>query len=172
MIKKEWWHYKEDLIGIISGRAPQRTVQNVLLLQRVLQSLGICKIRRVVRGRGIGTASLRKGGVFHAPPVQQPRQTIVSFEAARLGVNAVLLIALLREFLFEGPRPRPHGRIFDCDLVGEGPWTGAGPALNQVQVLTRSEGIGFRTEVGHVDHERVALPTAARVTEPLTDAGW
>src|SRR5438477_13183542 len=101
------------------------------LLQRVFQNLGLCKIRRVVRGRGIGTASLRKGGVFHAPSMQQPRETIVAFDAARLGIESVLLVALLREFLFESPWPRPHGRILDCDLVGEGPWTGAGPALNQ-----------------------------------------
>src|SRR5262245_9477233 len=118
------------------------------LLQRVLQNLGICKIRRVVRGRWIGTASLRKGGVFHAPSMQQPRETIVAFDAARLGIDTVLLVALLREFLFESPRPRPHSRIFDCDLVGEGLWTGTGPALDKVEVLARSKNIGFRTEVG------------------------
>ena len=78
---------------------PRRAVpvQNVLLRrQRVLQNLGIYEIRRVVRGRGIGTASRRKGGVFRAPPVQQARQTIVAFEAARLGIKPVLLIALRR----------------------------------------------------------------------------
>ena len=45
---------------------------NVLLLQRVLQNLSRRKIRRVVRGRGIGTASLGKGKIFRAPPMQQP----------------------------------------------------------------------------------------------------
>src|SRR5439155_19383919 len=102
------------------------------LLQRVFQNLGLCKIRRVVRGRWIGTASLRKGGVFHAPSMQQPRETIVAFDAARLGIDSVLLAALHREFFFESPRPRPYGRIFDGDLVGQRSWTGAGPALNQV----------------------------------------
>src|SRR5256885_879555 len=50
--------------------------------------------------------------------MHQPRETIVAFDAARLGIDSVLLVALLREFLFESPRPRPHSRIFDCDLVG------------------------------------------------------
>src|ERR1700674_185858 len=103
--------------------------------------------------------------------MQQPRQALVPFDATGLGIKSVLLIALLREFLFESPRPRPYSRIFDCDLVGEGPWSGAGPALNQLQVLARSKDIGFRTEVGHVDHKRVALPMAARVAEPLADVG-
>src|SRR6266853_818150 len=40
-----------------------------------------------------------------------------------------------------------------------------------MQVLARPKGIGFRTEVGHVDHQRVALPMAARVAVPLTDTG-
>src|SRR5438876_4462201 len=103
--------------------------------------------------------------------MQQPWETIVAFDAARLGINSVLLLALPRELLPDGPRTRPHRRVFDRDLVGEGLWPGAHPALNQVQVLARSKYIGFRTEVGHVDHKRVALPTAARVAVPLTDVG-
>src|SRR6266478_8462691 len=102
--------------------------------------------------------------------MQQPRQAIVSFDAAWLVINSVLLLALFRELLLDGPRPRPHGRIFDRDHVREGLWPGARPALNKVQVLARPQEIGFRAEVGHVDHKRVALPMAARVAEPLTDA--
>src|SRR5271170_5432581 len=113
----------------------------------------------------------RKGGVFHAPSVQQPWQTIIAFEAARLGINPVLLIALPAELLLYGPWPRPHGRIFDRDLVGEGLRPSARPSLDEMQVLARSEDIGFRTEVGHVDDEGIALPMAARVAEPLADAG-
>src|SRR5437667_9379260 len=131
------------------------------LLQRVLQNLGLCKIRRVVRGRRIGTASLRKGGVFHAPSMQQPRQTIVALNAARLGIESVLLLALPGELLLDGPMTRPQGRVFDCNFVGEGPWAGTGPTLDQVQIFARSEEISLRTEVGHVDHNRVALPMAA-----------
>src|SRR6266478_8114684 len=102
--------------------------------------------------------------------MQQPRQTIVAFNAARLGIESVLLLALPGELLLDGPRTRPQGRVFDCNFVGEGPWAGTGPTLDQVQILARSKYIGFRTEVGHVDHKRVALPMAARVAEPLTDA--
>src|SRR5260221_6842623 len=83
--------------------------------------------------------------------------------------RAVLLVALSAELLLDGPWPRPHGWIFDRDLVREGLWPGARPVLNQVQVLARPLEIGFRTEVGHVDHKRVALPMAARVAEPLAD---
>src|SRR5262249_46138107 len=61
--------------------------------------------------------------------------------------------------------------IFDRDLIFQSLWPGARPTLDQVQVLPRAEEIGFRAEVGHVDHERVALPMAARVAEPLADAG-
>src|SRR5215467_149477 len=41
-----------------------------------------------------------------------------------------------------------------------------------MQVFARAKEIGFRTEVGDVDHKRVALPVAARVAEPLANAGW
>src|SRR5260370_35200141 len=103
--------------------------------------------------------------------MQQPRETKVAFEAARLGIQSVLLVALPGELLLDGPRPRPHGRIFDRDLVGEGLWPGACPALDQVQVLARALIVGLRTEVGHVNDEAIALPMAARVAEPLTDGG-
>src|SRR6202140_1797760 len=120
---------------------------NVLLLQRVLQDLGLCKIRRVVRGRGIGTASLRKRKVFDPPSVEQTGKALIAFDAARLGVESVLFVTLSGEFLLDGPGPGPHGRIFDRDLVREGHWPGARPALKEVQVLARAKEIGFRTEV-------------------------
>src|SRR5262249_13106105 len=104
--------------------------------------------------------------------MQQSGQTEVAFEAARLGIQSVLLVALLGELLLDGPRPRPHRRIFDRDLVCEGLWPGARPPLNQMQVLARALIVGFRSEVGDVDDEGFALPMAARVAEPLTDVGW
>src|SRR5216684_1545172 len=42
--------------------------------------------------------------------------------------------------------------------------------LDQMQVLAGALVIGLRTEVRHIDHERVALPVAARVAIPLADA--
>src|SRR5438105_14826180 len=103
--------------------------------------------------------------------MQQPWETEVAFEAARLGINSVLLVALPAELLLDGPGLGPHGRIFDRNLVGERLRPGARPALNEVQVLARAKEIGLRTEIGHVDDERVALPMAARVAVPLMDAG-
>src|SRR5262245_16888960 len=101
--------------------------------------------------------------------MQQPRQAEVSFDAARLVINSVLLLALPGELLLDRPRPRPHGRIFYRDNVRKRLWPGARPALDQVQVFARALEIGFGTEVRHVDHKRVALPTAARVAVPLAD---
>src|SRR5215470_8545074 len=103
--------------------------------------------------------------------MQQPRQAIIPFDAAGLVINSVLLVALPGELLLGGPGLGPHGRIFDRDLVRERLRPGARPPLDQVQVLARAKEIGFRTEVGHVDYKRAALPMAARVTEPLTNAG-
>src|SRR5262249_27015664 len=103
--------------------------------------------------------------------MQQSGETIVAFQAPRLGINPVLFVALSAEFLSHGPWPRPHSRIFYRDLVGEGLWPGARPALDEMQILARSEYIGLRTEIGHVDHEGVAFPMTARVAEPLTDVG-
>src|SRR5262245_38275942 len=95
----------------------------------------------------------------------------VSFDAARLVINPVFLFVLFGELLDDRPGTRPHGWICKCRDVFKRGWPGASPALDQVQVLARAAIVGFRTEVGHVDNERVALPMAARVAEPLTDVG-
>src|SRR5262249_44672223 len=131
------------------------------LLQRIL--LDGQHTTYVVLGSRIGTSSLHKRPLFRASSMQQPRQAIVSFDAARLVINSILLVALPGELLLGGPSLSPHRRIFDRDLVLEGFWPRARPALNQVQVLARAKEIGFRTEISHVDHKRVALPMAARV---------
>src|SRR5262249_50883784 len=142
---------------------------NALLLQRVLQNHGRRKIGRVVRGRGIGTATLRKREIFDPASVEQTGKALIAFDAARLGVESVLSVTLSGEFLLDGPGPGPNGRIFDRDLVGEGHRPRARPALHEMQVLARALVVGFRTEVGYVDHQRVALPMATRVAVPLAD---
>src|SRR4029077_11076538 len=98
-------------------------------------------------------------------------KALIPFDATRLGVESVLFVTLPGEFLLDGPGPGPHGRIFDRDLVGEGHWPRARPSLNEMQVLARPKDIGFRTEVGHVDDQRVALPMAGGVAVPLADVG-
>src|SRR5216683_1334660 len=124
-----------------------------------------------VLGLRIRTSSLRKGEVFHARSTQQPREAIVSFDAARLVINSVPLIALLGELLLHGPGLSPHCRIFDGHDIFERGWPGPRPALDQVQVLARAPIIDFRTEIHHVNDEGITLPTAARVAIPLADAG-
>src|SRR5438445_12108043 len=125
----------------------------------------------VVAGCRIRTSSFRKGALFHAPSTQQPREAIVSLDATRLVINSVVLVALLGELLLDHPGPRPHRRIFDRDRVFERVRPGSRPALHQVQVLARALIIGLRTEIRHVDHQRIALPMAPRVAVPLADAG-
>src|SRR6516165_5827458 len=125
----------------------------------------------VVDRSRIGAAALLEGGFLHASSVQQSREAKISLDAARLHIKFVLLVALLRELFLGGPRPRPYGRILDRGFVQERSGAGAGPALDQVQVLARALKIRFRTEVRHVDDERVSFPVAARVAVPLADAG-
>src|SRR6267378_3742792 len=86
-------------------------------LQRIL--FNAHEIRGVVFCGRVRPSSLRKSEVFHARSQQQRRERIVSFDAARLVIRFVFLVALFGELLFDGPRPSPHGRILDCDGVLE-----------------------------------------------------
>src|SRR6516225_385998 len=81
---------------------------NPMSLQRI--RLGIVDVDRAYGAR-IDPSSLREGEVFHAVPMKQPRQTEVSFDAARLGIDPVLLVVLPGELLLGGPRFRPNSRI-------------------------------------------------------------
>src|SRR5262249_54296547 len=144
-----------------ASRSSRAEALRVLLQQRIL--LNRQHPADSVLGSRIGAASLREGAFFHAPSLQQPRQAVISLDAARLVIDSVFLLALSAKLLLDGPRPGPHRRILDPDLVRQRPWPGARPALDQVQVLARPEGVGLGSEIGHVDHKRFALPMAARV---------
>src|SRR5215471_5834793 len=100
------------------------------------------RVVRIVYGDRIGTSPFRKSGLFNAPSMQKSRESVVAFNAAWFGINPVLLVALLAELLVDGPRSGPHRRILERDLVGERRRPGARPALDEVQVLPRPEGIG------------------------------
>src|SRR5260370_18976027 len=130
---------------------------------------GFYKSPDVVLGCRIRTSSLREGQLFHAPPVQQPWEAIVSFDAARLVINSVLPVALLGEHLCNFPWPRPHGGIFDRHDVFERGRRGKCPALDHLQVLARALKIGLRAEVRHVDNGGVAVPIAPRISVPLAE---
>src|SRR5215470_4312801 len=143
--------------------------QYCTLLQRILPNR--LHPADAIQGFRIGAASVREGALLHPPSVQQSRQAVVSLDAARLVIDPVLLLALPGELLLHGPGPGPHGRILDQDLIRQSLWPGACPALDQMQILARPEHVGLGTEVGHVDHERIAFPMAAGVAEPLPDAG-
>src|SRR5258708_12081740 len=99
------------------------------------------------------------------------RETTVSLNAARLVIKSVIGVALPGELLLASPRPRPRSRILSGHDVFERRRPGPCPTHHQVQVLPRTLVIGLGTEVRHVDHERIALPAAARVAIPLADVG-
>src|SRR5262245_28060724 len=146
------------------GDALVADISPLIALRLLLQRVALTLIDRdgAYRSR-INTCSLRKGLFSHAVSMQQPWETVVSFDAARLVIYSVFLVVLQREFLFGGPRPRPHRRIFDCHGILKRRGAGPGPAFDHVQILARALKIGLRAEIRHVDHESIALPTAARV---------
>src|SRR5438477_8985069 len=65
-------------------------------LQRIRVTL---RSLNAVLGRCVRASSLCEGEFFEATSMQQPWQAIVSFDAARLGVNSVLLVVLPDELL-------------------------------------------------------------------------
>src|SRR5215475_2118617 len=138
------------------------------LPQRILLKNKAADATYTVPGCRIGTSSLRKCEIFHTSSMEQPREAKVSFDTPRLSIKPILVVALPGEFLHRRPRPGPYGRIFDGDPVFERGRARSRPALDQVQVLARALKISFRSEVRHVDHERIALPVAPRVAVPLT----
>ena len=86
-----------------------------MLLEQIVSD----KARGVVFCRRVRTSSLRKGEVFYARRPHHRREAHVSFDAARLVINPILLVALFCELLLGGPWLCPHGRIFDRDDVFE-----------------------------------------------------
>src|SRR5205809_879274 len=83
----------------LGGASPQR----ILLEQKATPD--------VVDAGRVRTTSFRKRGLFYAPSMQQPREAVVSFDAARLGIDSVIRVALPGELLLDGPWPPPHCRI-------------------------------------------------------------
>src|SRR5215469_8273058 len=111
-------------------------------------------------GGAIRAFALGKQRLFHPPSVQDSWQPEISLDAARLGIDAVFLVALFGEFLFHCPRMRPHRRVFDRHLIRQAPRTRACPAFNQMQILPRALKVRLRTEIGHVDDKRIAFPVS------------
>src|SRR5262249_45073809 len=112
----------------------------------------------IVLGCRMRTPLIGEGEVCLARREQHRWQGVVSFDAARLVIDAILLVALPGELLFDGPGPRPNCRVFDGDLIGERVRAGPRPALDEVQVLARALIVNLRAEVCHIDDERITLP--------------
>src|SRR6516165_1859382 len=128
-----------------------------LLVQRIEGGTPRCIVLR----QRIRPASLRKLAVFLARRLEHRGIAYISFNAARLVINPVCLFVLLGELLRDSPGTSPNRRILDRhDVLNRGRG-GTGPALDQVQILARAPVVGFRTEVRHVNHQRITLPMAA-----------
>src|SRR5262245_62925150 len=88
-----------------AGNLPQRIVFDTHEIRGIVFC---CRMR---------AATLLVRYLFGARSAHQARMTVISFDAARLGVEPVRLLALPGELLFAGPPTRPHRRIFDRRCV-------------------------------------------------------
>ena len=89
-------------------------------------------------GERIRTAPFRKRLLIHTRAEEQRRQAVVPFVAPRLVVDPVLLIALMLQFLPDGPRRRPHRGILDRHLVFERVLVNPRIPFDEPTVLTRT----------------------------------
>src|SRR5215813_8795022 len=87
------------------------------------------EIRGVVLCCRMRAATLLICDFFGPRSAHQARMAVISFDAARLGVEPVRFLALPGELLFDGPRTRPHSRIFDGRDIFERGRTRARPTL-------------------------------------------
>ena len=78
------------------------------------------------------------------------------------------LVAPLQRHL-HGPGLLPGGRIGERDAVRQRVRSGAGEPLHQVQAVGGAAEVALGGEVLRLDHQRVAVPVAARVAVPLPD---
>src|SRR6516164_8693154 len=98
-----------------ASKSPSRLVLDSLV--RSLLPQGIVfdthEIRRLVFRCRVRAATLLVRGFFGARSAHQARKAVISFDATRLGIEPVGFLALPGELLLDGPRTRPHGRVFD-----------------------------------------------------------
>src|SRR6516162_4237413 len=87
------------------------------LLKRIL--FKAAKAPYAVHRSRIRTTPLCKREFLRTRSTHHASESVVSFDAARLVIDSVLLVVLFRELLFRRPGPRPHGRIFDDHDVFE-----------------------------------------------------
>src|SRR5262249_5536504 len=71
-----------------------------------------------------------------------------------------------------GPRPSEGGWVVYRESIPDGVRACAREPLDHVQVAVRPAIVSLVREIGRIDHQRVALPTTARVAHPLPDVGW
>src|SRR5580765_2681153 len=91
----------------------------------------------------IGTLAGRELALRVARARQQADHPVVPFVAARLGIDAVIRVALPLHVVRHRPRLGPDRRILDCDGVAQRLGVDALPLLHQMQVLVSALIVGL-----------------------------
>src|SRR5438034_10359311 len=98
---------------------------------------------------------------------KDPQQSLISFVTAGLGVDSVPKVILQIDFLDRGPRSRPSRRILHRAPGLDHLRAGAGPSLEEMQILAGSEEIRFWPEIVDVAARRFSLPAVPLVPPTL-----
>src|SRR5262249_10498066 len=112
---------------------------------------------------GIGATSLGERPLGFAGTSQYPAHAVISLLSARVVINPIRLAVLQNQLLLDRPRPITCRWVFDRRLVPNRRHITTCPALHEMQVITRAIEFQERAEIRHVDHQRLALPSGARV---------
>src|SRR6185436_21117654 len=73
--------------------------------------------------------------------------------------------------ILSGPAPIPGRGMLEGEAIEQRLVVDAREAFDDVEVLARSAELSLSREVGRVDDERVAFPSADRIAQPLPDRG-
>src|SRR5262245_16046838 len=112
--------------------------------------------------------------LFRTVPRQDVRHSVVAFMARDLEQR--VLRALHRNL--DRPGTGEHGRVLDASLIQERVCVGSREPLDHAEVLVAQAAevlhaeaaLLVELEVGGLDDERIALPSAAGASGPLLDA--
>src|SRR6266436_2545793 len=85
------------------------------------------------QGRGIRASSFRELPLCDARPAQQRHQAGIPLVAPRLIVDSIRRIALLFQFLLDGPRSRPRRRVVNGDDILDRVRVETRPAFHEMQ---------------------------------------
>src|SRR5579864_655005 len=103
-----------------------------------------------------------------ARPPEDPRESVISLVAGVLIDRAVAFDH--RDH--RAPGPGKGFRIVYSEFVKNGVRSRAHEAFGETHILSRSAEPSLVGEIGGLHHQRVGIPAAARIAEPLADTLW